>query len=243
MTSGSRTRASSVIDVPTPEAFLGEVYFGLASRFRHVYRYSTVPLLRRENTAEHSWYVTFYAWAMAKHLMRTHPTLELDLLVLMERACFHDMEEAETGDMIRRVKYANPAMKIALDDVAQEAIEGMDSRLGAQGDLTRAWSNSKLGPEGVIVATVDILAAVPYLVTELTSGNRMVYPRMAEAAGYHRDLLARAVDGTRDDTATDLMWGRMIPYIQESLKVLRRQSRPIAIDPVLEPAVREVAGT
>lgn len=162
-----------------------EMLFGVARSLAHTNRYSTVPVLRRETVAEHSFWVTFYAWTLARLLQKQHPELEINWGALMEQAAFHDMDEAVTGDFLRSVKYRLPRLKDLLNEVALLGMEEIDATLGA--NLKQAWLDSK-GPgiEGAIVHTADYLGVVAYMSEETAMGNRILGLRAPDTIHYLR---------------------------------------------------------
>jgi hypothetical protein len=72
-----------------------------------VVRWHTVPMLRRETVAEHSWQVARLALAIC-------PDLPRDVLV---RALMHDVGEIASGDVPFPVKANNPVLRREMDRV------------------------------------------------------------------------------------------------------------------------------
>lgn len=154
---------------------------GKHHRLSHVYRYSSIPALRRENVAEHSWYVAFYSFLIAQDLIsRGQP---VDLGKLLSRAIVHDLDESMTGDFLRVVKYSHPGLKSALDEVSVSMMNAISDDLKV--GITDTWASAKADDiEGMIVEVVDLARVLSYVVEEIKSGNEHMRPIIGECIKY-----------------------------------------------------------
>ena len=71
---------------------IDQLLTGSIHRMSHVNRYSSVPVNRKENVAEHSWFVAFYAYMIGKDL-EAHQH-EVDFGELLSRALVHDLRRS-----------------------------------------------------------------------------------------------------------------------------------------------------
>lgn len=173
---------------------LRAMLFGVSRALAHTERYSTVPVLRRENVAEHSHWVAFYSWAMARMFRARYPDVtQPDLGELLEQAMLHDADESVTGDFLRGVKYRLPGLKDMLDRVAVAGMQEVSEQMGI--DLSGAWTRAK-GPgfEGAIVKTADFLGVVAYMAEESGLGNQILSLRWQGTRTYLEEWLGRIPD-------------------------------------------------
>ncbi len=164
-----------------------------AHRMSHVNRYSSVPVVRKENVAEHSWFVAFYAYVVGSYL-NDHGQ-PVDFGKLLSRALLHDIDESHTGDFLRKVKYAHPGLKGVLNQISTSMVEDMEQDLGIT--LVADWRDAKAEDlEGDIIKFVDLLRVVSYLWEELTKGNLYMLKLFPECGDYLRELHESITDPT-----------------------------------------------
>lgn len=190
---------------------------GSINRMSHVFRFSSIPVNRRENVAEHSWYVSMYAFFIAKDYEERwngeDPIPRVDYGKLLSRALLHDLDESHTGDFLRIVKYGHPDLKRALDEVSVSMINKMQEELGVE--FTEPWAQAKADDlEGEIIEIADLLRVVSYVVEEISSGNKHIIHILNEALGYFE-----AIQLEKDKT-----FEYNLPrfYIEEVISYVRR---------------------
>lgn len=160
---------------------IGEMLAGSLHRMSHVNRYSSIPVTRKENVSEHSWYVAMYAYLVGKDLATAG--VKVDFGELLSRALVHDLDESMTGDFLRYVKYGHPDLKRALDEVSVSMIEKMSAELSVQ--LLPHWKNAKADDiEGHIIAVVDLARVISYVNEEYATGNTHVLHILSECCEY-----------------------------------------------------------
>ena len=71
-----------------------EVMLGKPSRLRHTFRYSALPVVFRENVAEHSFWTALIGITIAVELGCSHE----EVGEVATKALLHDIEESMTGD-------------------------------------------------------------------------------------------------------------------------------------------------
>lgn len=146
-----------------------EVLYGEFRRVSHVYRYSALPVLNRENVAEHSWWTAVIAMTIACEIGEPGMMGEV-----AAKAVLHDIEEIGTGDLVREAKYFDAQMREDFRRVEVAFANRLFDRLGTKtGDqLWHQWSHAKDDTlAGEIVALADLLCVVAYCRHEETMGN------------------------------------------------------------------------
>lgn len=156
---------------------LFDVLTSPVSRLSHVNRYSSMPVLRHENVAEHSFWVAFICLVLYRDIERRQNGTNVRLDTLLARALCHDLSEMTSGDIIRSYKHLNPAIKKAMDAADSEAIQReltkmYDGSLDGM-SLYMYWSLAKEPTlTGDIVRFADQVAVMIYCRGEDQAGNR-----------------------------------------------------------------------
>jgi len=137
-------------------------------------RWSIVWTLQRDTVANHSYFVAFYAHAIAK-LIRW----DGDLGNLLFRALVHDSEETISGDIVSPIKEgiislgANDFLKQKLKERMPFIAQDLDDMALDEDDLdNEAW---------LIVKAADKLDALIFLLTERRLGNGVVATHLPRA--------------------------------------------------------------
>ena len=127
---------------------------------RFINRFSIYHTNRPESVAEHAFYVTYYAWIIAKEFQEAG--IEINFKLLFEKALVHDMEEIYTGDI----------WKYAKDREVKKDLKNVTKRLLSK-DIYDIWVNAKDDSiEGQIVEFTDNYEVLIYCLEEIKSGNR-----------------------------------------------------------------------
>jgi len=145
---------------------------GKVSRMSYVNRFSSFPVNRRENVAEHSWWVAFISFLIYSSLSDRDPIEpRIDLGKLLSRAISHDLNECLSGDIIRSYKYSSSRIRKAIEDADVENMNIILEEIGSV-DVALSWQNAKdIDIEGDIIRFADMAAVVFYLREEQRSGQ------------------------------------------------------------------------
>lgn len=152
-----------------------ELCVGYPVNLRYVNRFSTSRCLRPENVAEHSFFVVFYALAIADWFVETQLLGRDQALSLLEstlrKATLHDLEECRTGDIHRPFKYSTASLKQSLDDAAEIASHQIVKRIWPDSMMAVSWqmqwSDSKDNSlAGRIVRFADYLSVLSFVMQE-----------------------------------------------------------------------------
>jgi len=154
-------------------------FFAMLDRMQYINRWGLMKNNRTENIKEHSMDVAMVAHALAtiRNKMFSENEEQVDALLVMGIALFHDASEIVTGDLPTPIKYRNPEIMTAykrLEDQASEQLicllpETMrDSyRVLFSPDLSKKAEREAHG----IVKAADRICAYIKCISEEKSGN------------------------------------------------------------------------
>ena len=126
---------------------------------RFINRFSIYHVNKPETVAEHSYYVTYYSWRIAKEFERSG--IEIDFRRLLEKALVHDLEETKTGDIIAHAK--TPIIKNEINNISKKILST---------DIYEIWKDAKDDTiEGQIIDFADGYEVLVYCLEEIKSGN------------------------------------------------------------------------
>lgn len=155
---------------------------GDVNRLRYVTRYSSIFTLHKENVAEHSFYVGFYAMIIGSELnYRCRVTAGenyVDMGKLLSKALIHDLEESRTGDVTRSFKHSSEALRVLIEERSKSEVETaiQDLDLDSRHELQDYWNDSKDDSiEGRIIAFCDFLSVLSYMIFELNASNHTMW--------------------------------------------------------------------
>ena len=147
-------------------------FFAYIFRMRYIARWALMRNTRTENVEEHSYEVSVLAHALAVVGQEIfHKDVNPDRVATV--ALFHDAPEIITGDLPTPIKYFNPAIKSAYDQVeavAQDKLLGM-----LPPELTEAYTPLLRVEDPKVrcyIKAADKLAAWLKCLEERKAGNR-----------------------------------------------------------------------
>jgi 5'-deoxynucleotidase YfbR-like HD superfamily hydrolase len=168
----------------------------LTYKLDHIFRCSTVPILRPQSVAEHSFHVAQLAFIAVADLFEHLEVTDIvqdtfNSTIIINLALMHDVEEGLIGDILYPVKNANDLMKQACAVTTFDAWEkqldgGSDSAL-SRNIKVFARDNDKPCFERRIVSICDMLELVYTMVAEMELGNR--HKRIVEIYKFGADIL------------------------------------------------------
>lgn len=153
--------------------------YGTTRRMHAVQRYSSLPVVRPENVAEHSWQIALLSYLIG--LDQTAQGRQPNMSILLERAIMHDISESLSGDIIRSFKHSSTEIKNAIDNADDLNMVKLMKELTGTNEwestmvgvgVYYAWRDAKRGFEGEIVAFADLLCVVSYCQEEHALGSR-----------------------------------------------------------------------
>ena len=147
-------------------------FFAYIFRMRYIARWALMRNTRTENVEEHSYEVAVLAHALAVVGQEVfHKDVNPDRVATA--ALFHDAPEIITGDLPTPIKYFNPAIKSAYDQVEAVAQDKLLGMLPAQ--LTEAYTPLVRVEDPQVrryIKAADKLAAWLKCLEERKAGNR-----------------------------------------------------------------------
>lgn len=162
---------------PTKKSFS---FFAMIDRMQYINRWGLMRNNRTENIKEHSLDVAMVAHALATIRNAVVPAgrSNIDPLLVMGIALFHDASEIITGDLPTPIKYHNPEIMNAYKIVEEQASETLLSLLPAEmrGEYRRLFcpdlSKEAEKDARVLVKAADRICAFIKCISEEKSGNR-----------------------------------------------------------------------
>ena len=144
---------------------------GATQRLADETRYGNVPKIRRETVAEHSYFVTLYAFAIADSL-----PVKLDYKELGWLCLTHDAEESVSGDLPRTFKYSDPTLTAALREAALIAFRQWLDTWSTENEQRKYLFrlNEPAPRESLlhrVVKVADFMSCVSYVYGEWQLGN------------------------------------------------------------------------
>lgn len=140
---------------------------------RVVQRFHTLPTIRPQTIADHSWGVA----SIAYYLCQGRSPKET--MVTVFAALMHDVAESRVGDTPAHVKRKYPELKSALD--AAENVE-LDDMAGSD-------AVPEPGPHTAIVKMADCLDLLHYCIIEQELGNQGMAECFDRGSSYLKEVL------------------------------------------------------
>ena len=162
-------------------------FFPMISRMRYINRWGLMRNTRLENIQEHSHQVAVLAHALAVIENRCFGG-QVDPGAVAVAALYHDASEILTGDMPTPIKYDNPAIRSAYQDVERVAAAKLLEMLPPE--LRQAYVPVLTEADGEVerlVKAADKLSAHIKCLEELKAGNA----EFRDAAAQTRAALER----------------------------------------------------
>lgn len=149
------------------------VMFGDVLRLSSVDRYTSIPVVKKENVAEHSFWVAFYAMVVNKVIVESFHVNDVSG-VLLSYALMHDVSECVTGDIVRTFKYSSTQLKKSI----KAAEDDIEKNFG--GVINELFKPHRNLPEQEkeyverVVKLADFMSLHAYMTRERNLGNAMI---------------------------------------------------------------------
>jgi len=173
------------VEKPIEHLDLSAMLTGSVKRIAYVNRYSSLPVVRHENVAEHTCFVALFCLLIGKDVVLRG--FNVDFEKLLKSALLHDIDESLSGDFLRCVKYGVPGLKELLNQAGLGFMRSIEQQLHVE--LISDWSEVKDGTlEGNILAIADLLGVVSYIFEQFGAGNRHLLYILKEVDRYFEQL-------------------------------------------------------
>lgn len=141
-------------------------------RLSYVNRYSSIPTLIKENTAEHLAYTAIYAILIHNELEGKQSIFcgETEAYIMLH-ALTHDFSDMISGDLVRVFKYAYPEFTTAVHKAEELMVKKLDKSLLSlckHVDTNMDWYIKS------VVKAADFMSLYEYLWREKNMGNKEV---------------------------------------------------------------------
>lgn len=157
--------------------FKRNAYFALARRVRHIFRWSLMHNITRENVAEHSHEVAIFSHGIAATgLMKFNRTYCPNKIATI--AIYHENSESVCGDQASTLKHATEETSFFFRKLEKKIEEDMVSTLPdyLHDYMAKVAVHSNLNNEETdIVKAADLLSMLLKCDRELELGNREFY--------------------------------------------------------------------
>lgn len=139
-------------------------------RLNNIQRCMTFPVTRTETVASHSCFVSMLCSVVGREYNTTYED-NVDMGVLLEKAIFHDSEEAYTSDIPWNVKHFSEEVHKSIEDMISSRLDEIFEDCSFVSDLHEVIVECKSGLEGSIVNLCDMIELGLYCYDELNMGN------------------------------------------------------------------------
>lgn len=198
----------------------------------NVFRYSGTKMIEPESLTTHIYETQMIGYMIINH-MANYCGDELDKGLYLEKVLHHDLEESMTGDVVRTLKYHNPAVLSELQKVAYEVAEELYDTYFEDKDkeLLSIWDDAKTGDEGFILKLVDTLTVVNRVVKEVEYFKNIYFIRVAyEVSIYLKDLQKLLETNPRKFTEDSISYlSKILDDAQEVLHRIMEENKEIAL--------------
>ena len=141
-------------------------------RLDYVDRFSSIPVLIKENVSAHSYWVSLYSVLIHRHLQGDDSLLGAILL----HAVTHDLTEALTGDVVRTFKYSSPEFKTAVDTAEDNLFPMLHESVRELFPLWQQLAGVNYDYVKAVVKAADFVSLHQYMVREMDRGNKEIAP-------------------------------------------------------------------
>lgn len=126
-------------------------------KLSNVNRFSMATLASKESVLEHIGMVTLISLQIGENLKSEGCVINIEKLLI--KSMIHDIEETVVGDLPRPTKHHSAELRNMISELEFEAATNVlkDANLSS---YFHHWNQSKDGPEGKVVAFVDILVVL-----------------------------------------------------------------------------------
>lgn len=139
-------------------------------RLNNIQRCMTFPVIKTETVASHSCFVSMLCSVVGREYNATYED-NVDMGILLEKAIFHDSEEAYTSDIPWNVKHFSEEVHKSIEGMISSRLDEIFKDCSFVSDLHGVIVGCKSGLEGNIVNLCDMIELGLYCYDELNMGN------------------------------------------------------------------------
>lgn len=151
---------------------------GDVNRLSNVWRYSSIPVLCKENVAEHLGWVCLYSLLMHSKM---RPMDNYLIGAIASHAITHDITESVSGDIVRTFKYSSIELKSAINKaesvIKQQLPIDIQKLMDSHESILHAFGlEHELLYVESIVKMADFLSLWTFMRREMLRGNQEIFP-------------------------------------------------------------------
>lgn len=155
-------------------------------RLKEIKRCNNFPVINREDVAQHSFYVTLLAMAIAdeyntwaegeyfENPEKYHPLVNTE--VLLRKSLLHDTSESMTSDIPWNIKHMNEEINEILTEAIDKRIKEAYTGTKTMELYYQLSKDCKKNLEGQFVGIADMLELGLYCYEERVKGNHLIQP-------------------------------------------------------------------
>jgi len=170
-------------------------------------RFHTMPILRPQNIAEHSWHLTMLLYLMYG---QTDPGITFELLMA---GLTHDMAEHQTGDLPAPAKRAmDERLEIKGAGTFRQAWNDMEQEILKEQGFD--WESQLSADELNKLKIADAMDGALYCVRERMMGNQLIAPAFLNFSKYIAEEL-----GERADVGQHAIAWQVLDYVNTQWEI------------------------
>ena len=176
-----------------------------STRMDEVIRYSGIHSTKPETLSQHIIEVQLISLKIA-HLIEVVSNVVINKELLLSKALLHDLDEVVTGDFPRPIKYWNDEIRNGVDSISRQVIHRMSELEFGSDYVERVWDLAKLGKEGLVIKTVDLVVVAKKALEEVAIYHNYAFIKVLyEVKDYLLELhstLGNIIDKSKDSDLT-----------------------------------------
>lgn len=174
-------------------------------RLRYIKRCNNFPTVISEDVAQHSYFVSILAMAIADEYNAIKGKV-VSVEVVMRKALLHDSDEAYTSDIPWNIKHMSEEFHSYLTDTITRRMNKVYSECTDTFQCYNQYSQTcKSGIEGVIVNLADNLELGMYCCEEYQMGNFYLKDMIVKAVQLAQDTIEAIPELARVGVVTSIM--------------------------------------
>lgn len=177
---------------------LDDFLYSMLTKSSDFTRNQGVYTAKPELLSEHLVEVQVVGYQIIKYMRHHGITSDIDERVYLEKSLLHDLDEVVTGDIPRNTKYHSKEVKKALDEVASDALDLIETHYEYLSGIKDFVLNTKKGKEGWILKVVDLLVVYRRSMIEIEVRGNLSPLRIMKELTEHISLMKESILSTED---------------------------------------------
>lgn len=141
-------------------------------RLDYVDRFSSIPVLVKENVSSHSYWVSLYSILIHENLSGDRRLLG----PISVHAITHDIVESLTGDLVRTFKYSSDVFKSAVNSAEHNMYSHLPDAIQILNHIWEYEAGQDAKYVKAVVKAADFMSLHQYMIREVARGNEEIRP-------------------------------------------------------------------